>query len=66
LRSRITQRNAAKNDPSDADENVMLRQLETMDPFAPEEAAYLLRVDTRAADALSQTLQHVRRQLRPS
>jgi predicted kinase len=62
LRSRIAQRNAARDDPSDADENVMLRQLQTMDPFAPEEAAYLLRVDTRAADAISQTLLHVRQQ----
>ena len=66
LRSRITQRNAARNDPSDADEKVMLRQLQTMDPFAPEETTHLLRVDTRAADALSQTMQHVRRQRPPS
>jgi uncharacterized protein len=66
LRSRITQRNAARNDPSDADEHVMLRQLQTMEPFAPEEATHLVSVDTRAADALYKALQHVRSQPPPS
>jgi uncharacterized protein len=62
LRSRIMQRNLARNDPSDADEHVMLHQLQTMDTFAPEEAPHILRVDTGATDAVSNALRHARSQ----
>lgn len=60
LRSRIAQRTAARNDPSDADADVMLRQLQSMDPFASREAPHVMRVDTGADNAVSQALQHVR------
>lgn len=63
LSDRIARRNADLTDPSDADEKVMLRQLQTMEPFALEETGCLFRVDTRAADAISQTLQHLRNRL---
>lgn len=61
LRTRITQRRAAGKDPSDANVAVMLRQLETMDSFVPEEESCLLRIDTGAADATAKALQHLRR-----
>jgi predicted kinase len=57
LAARIAQRRAAGNDPSDADERVMERQLETMEPIAPDERDQTLFVNTQEPQALNKVLQ---------
>lgn len=57
LAARIARRRAARNDPSDADERVMERQLETMEPIAPDERDQTLFVNTQEPQALNKVLQ---------
>lgn len=61
LAARIASRRNAQNDPSDADERVMRRQLETMQPFAEEERPHLIEIDTGTDDALARVLERVRK-----
>ncbi|NLG77667.1 MAG: AAA family ATPase [Xanthomonadaceae bacterium] len=61
LAARIASRRDARNDPSDADEDVMRRQLETMERLSDEERAYVIEIDTRNDDALEHVLSEVKR-----
>lgn len=56
LARRIAARQSARNDPSDADEGVMRRQLETMETCTNDERPYLIEIDTRAPDALARAM----------
>lgn len=60
LEQRIAARRDARNDPSDADERVLHRQLETMEPIAAHERAYTLFVNTQDADAIQMVEQRCR------
>jgi uncharacterized protein len=59
LTERIERRRKARNDPSDADVQVLARQLTTMQAFEAGEERNLMRVDTRDPRALSQVLSRV-------
>jgi predicted kinase len=61
LAARIASRREARNDPSDADERIMRRQLATMERLADDERAHAIEIDTRANDALARVLAEVRR-----
>jgi aminoglycoside phosphotransferase family enzyme/predicted kinase len=60
LVARIERRSAERNDPSDADEGVMQRQLDTMEPFAEDELPDVVVIDTRSTDALPRALERLR------
>jgi predicted kinase len=60
LAARIEQRRASRNDPSDADEQVMRRQIQTMESIATEELPHVLEMDTRDPNALQRTLERIR------
>ncbi len=60
LAVRIEQRRASRNDPSDADEQVMRRQIQTMESIATEELPHVLEMDTRDPNALQRTLERIR------
>lgn len=51
LRARIVKRARRSGEPSEKSLAVLERQLERFEPFADEEASYLVHLDTTAADA---------------
>lgn len=59
LAARIAERRAARNDPSDADERIMRRQLETMEVLTPDERTQAIEIDTRAVDAMARVVANV-------
>lgn len=61
LAERIARRRAARNDPSDATEEVMRQQLRTMEPIAQDEQAHTLAIDTREPNAVEHALAHIAR-----
>lgn len=60
LAARIASRRTARNDPSDADEQVMRRQLETMQPLAEDERSHSIEINTQAGDAITHVLERMR------
>ena len=48
------------SDPSDATQAVLARQLQTMEPLAPDEAQFAVHADTRATDVLETSSQALR------
>lgn len=60
LAARIVARRATRDDPSDADERIMRRQLETMEPLTPDERAQSIQIDTRAVDAMARVVAKVK------
>ncbi len=59
LAARIAARREARNDPSDADERIMQRQLETMEPLTLEERTQSIEIDTRAVAAMARVVAKV-------
>jgi uncharacterized protein len=60
LAQRIEKRRLARIDPSDADIDILDRQLQSMEPLDPGEQSHRVTVDTSQPDALSQALDAIR------